>query len=118
MKPVEAYILKQSPEFQEIIYYVISVIEQEMHAIELLFKWGIPYFYYDKKPFVYIAPNKSKGFVDIGFAKGFQLKSHQEILVGEKRNTIKSLRYFELDTISDEVLREVIQEAKLLYKKT
>lgn len=118
MKPTEAYILRQSPEFQEIIFYVISVIEQEMDATELLFKWGIPYFYFQKKPFIYIAPNKLKGFVDIGFAKGFQLTLHQDILVGEKRNTIKSLRYFKIDSVKDKVLREVIQEAKLLYKKT
>jgi hypothetical protein len=118
MKPTEEYILRQSPEFQEIIYYVISVIEQEMSDTELLFKWGIPYFYYEKKPFIYIAPNKSKGFVDIGFAKGYQLVLHQEVLIGEKRNTIKSLRYFKIDSVDDLVLREVIQEAKLLYKKT
>ena len=118
MKPTEAYILRQSTQFQEIIYYVIAVIEQEMNSTELLFKWGIPYFYYQKKPFIYIAPNKSKGFVDIGFAKGFQLKLHQDVLVGENRNTIKSLRYYNLETIPDNVLREVIQEAKLLYKKT
>ncbi len=115
MKPSEEYILRQSSEFQEIIYYVISVIEQEMHSIELLFKWGIPYFYYEKQPFIYIAPNKSKGFVDIGFAKGFQLTLHQNFLVGENRNTVKSLRYFDLETIPDNVLREVINEAKLLY---
>ena len=118
MKPAEAYILRQSADFQEIIYYVISVVEQKMNSIDLLFKWGIPYFYFEKKPFIYIAPNKSKGFVDIGFAKGYQLTLHQDVLVGEKRNTIKSLRYFDLETIPDEVLREVIQEAKLLYKKT
>lgn len=55
-------------------------------------KWGIPYLYYEKKPFIYVAPNKIKGFVDFGFAKGYQLKLHQDILNGENRNTIKSLR--------------------------
>lgn len=118
MKPSEAYILRQSSEFQEIIYYVIAVIEQEMDSIELLFKWGIPYFYYEKQPFIYIAPNKSKGFVDIGFAKGYQLTLHQNVLIGENRNTVKSLRYFMIDSIKDKVLRELILEAKLLYKKT
>lgn len=118
MKPAELYILNQPQKYQEIIYYVCSVIEQEFSEVEMLFKWGIPYFYYQSKPFIYIAPNRSKGFVDIGFAKGFQLHLHQDILVGENRNTIKSLRYFDIDTIPDEVLREVIQEAKLLYKKT
>lgn len=118
MKPSEEYILRQKPEFQEIIHYVISVIEQEVKDVDLLFKWGIPYFYYQKKPFIYIAPNKSKGFVDFGFAKGYELKTHQDFLVGENRNTVKSLRYINLDSVPDFVLREVIQEAKQLYKKT
>ena len=116
MKPSEEYILKQSPEFQEIIYYVISVVEQEMDAIELLFKWGIPYFYFRKKPFCYLAPNHKKGFVDAGFARGFQLKRNQEYLVDEKRNTVKSLRYYSLETINNEILVDVIQEALSLYK--
>lgn len=118
MKSAEEYILRQSPEFKEIIYYVISVIEQEMSDIEMFFKWGIPYFYYYKKPFIYIAPNKKQNFVDIGFARGYALKLHQDILIGEKRNTIKSLRYFKIDSVDDNVLREVIVEAKVLYKKT
>ena len=114
MKPTQEYILRQSPEFQEILFYVISVVEQELPSTELLFKWGIPYFYWNKKPFCYLAPNKKKGFVDIGFAKGFQLKNNQEYLIGENRNTVKSLRYYNLDSIPDIILRNVINEAKLL----
>lgn len=114
MKPTEEYILRQSDEFQQILFYVITVVEQELPEAELLLKWGVPYFYYKKKPFCYLAPNKKRGFVDVGFAKGFQLKLHQDILVDENRNTVKSLRYFKIDTVEDEVLREVIKEAKLL----
>lgn len=117
MKPSDAYILKQSSVFQEIIYYIISVVEQEVEGVELLFKWGVPYFYFQKKPFIYIAPNNTKGFVDIGFSRGFQLKLHQDILVEENRNTVKSLRYFKIDSVEDLDLRELIQEAKLLYIK-
>lgn len=115
MKPVEEYILKQSPCFQEILFYIIDVVEKELPNTELLFKWGVPYFYYNKKPFCYLAPNKRRSFVDVGFAKGFQLQRHQNILVDENRNTVKSLRYFELDSVDDIVLREVIKEASLLY---
>ncbi len=115
MKPAEEYILRQSEAFQEILYYVISVMEQELPDADLLYKWGIPYFYYKKKPFCYLAPNKKKGFVDIGFARGFQLKLHQDVLVDENRNTVKSLRYFKVNTIKDSTLRSVLKEAKLLY---
>lgn len=115
MKPTEVYILKQSPEFQEILFYIISVVEKELTDTELLFKWGIPYFYYKRKPFCYLAPNKKRGFVDVGFAKGFQLTIHQDVLVDENRNTVKSLRYFDLESVDDKVLREVITNASLLY---
>ena len=116
MKPTEAYILKQPEIYQAMMLHVISVVEQELDASELLFKWGIPYLYYKKKPFCYLAPNRKKGFLDVGFAKGFQLKRNQETLVDEKRNTVKSLRYFSIEEIDNTVLIDVISEAKLLYK--
>lgn len=115
MNPVEEYILRQPKTFQDIILYVITIIEREVEDSELLFKWGIPYFYYKKKPFLYIAPNK-KGFVDFGFSRGYQLKENQEFLIGENRNTVKSLRFSSLEEINHEVLLEVIKEAKRLYK--
>ncbi len=115
MKPTEEYILRQSEEFQQILFYVIDVVEHELTETELLLKWGVPYFYYKKKPFCYLAPNKKRGFVDVGFARGFQLKLHQDVLVDENRNTVKSLRFFKIDSIEDEIVRSVIREAKTLY---
>ena len=115
MNLVEEYILKQPQHFQDIMLYVIKVVEKELKQSELLFKWGIPYFYYKKKPFCYLAPNHKKGFLDVGFAKGFELKRNQETLVDEKRNTVKSLRYFSIEEIDNTVLIDVISEAKMLY---
>lgn len=116
MKPTEAYILHQPEQYQAMMLHVLAVVEQELSQSELLFKWGIPYMYYKKKPFCYLAPNRKKGFLDVGFAKGFQLKRNQETLVDEKRNTVKSLRYFSIEEIDNTVLIDVISEAKLLYK--
>ena len=115
MKPSEEYILRQPTNFQEVLFYIISVVEKELPNTELLFKWGVPYFYYKKKPFCYLAPNKKRGYVDVGFAKGFQLTVHQDVLVDENRNTVKSLRYYHLESVDDKVLRGVIKEASLLY---
>lgn len=66
--------------------------------------------------FCYLAPNQKKGFVDAGFARGFQLVGNQGYLVGEKRNTVKSLRYFNLEDIDNDILEDVIREAATLYK--
>ncbi len=115
MKPTEAYILRQPEKYQAMMLHVISVVEHELGTCELLFKWGIPYLYYKKKPFCYLAPNLKKGFLDVGFAKGFELTRNQEVLIAENRNTVKSLRYYTIEAIDNEVLLDVIIEAKLLY---
>jgi hypothetical protein len=115
MKPTEAYILRQPEKYQAMMLHVLAVVEQELSQSELLFKWGIPYVYYKKKPFCYLAPNHKKGFLDLGFAKGFQLKRNQATLIDEKRNTVKSLRYFSIEEIDNTILIDVILEAKELY---
>jgi hypothetical protein len=116
MKLNDEYIFRQPEKQQSILLHLISVFEREIPELELLFKWGIPYFYYRKKPFCYLAPNHKKGFVDAGFARGFQLKRNQDSLIGEKRNTVKSLRYYTLEGIDNLILEDVIQEALGLYK--
>ena len=63
-----------------------------------------------------MALNHKKGFLDAGFAKGFELKRNQETLVDENRNTVKSLRYYSIEEIDNAVLIDVVLEAKLLYK--
>jgi hypothetical protein len=115
MKPTEEFILRQPQPYQAMLLHVLAVVEQELPQSELLFKWGIPYVYFKNKPFCYFAPNHKKGFLDVGFAKGFELKRNQEVLVDEKRNTVKSLRYFSIETIDHTLLIDVISEAKLRY---
>lgn len=116
MKPSEEYIIRQPKHFQEIMLFVIGAVSRIVPESELLFRWGIPYIYLKKKPFIYLAPNSKKGFVDIGFAKGFQLTRHLDVLVDENRNTVKSLRYFSFSEIDMRVLEDVVREAGTLYK--
>lgn len=115
MKPAEEYIIRQPEKYQALMLHVISVVERELGYSELLFKWGIPYLYYKKKPFCYLAPNYKRGFLDVGFAKGFELKRNQEVLVDENRNTVKSIRYFSIEEIDNAILIDVISESKLKY---
>lgn len=115
MKLTDQYILNQPEKYQSILLYIISVVESKIAGVDLNFKYGIPYFYYHKKPFCYLAPNHKKGFVDVGFARGFLLKENQEFLNSENRNTVKSLRYFSLESIDHQVLEAVLEEAKSLY---
>ncbi|MBF2709894.1 DUF1801 domain-containing protein [Flavobacterium soyangense] len=116
MKLADEYILCQPEKYQSIVLHLISIFERELPDLELLFKWGVPYFYYKKKPFCYLAPNYKKNFIDAGFARGFLLKRNQGYLVDEKRKTVKSLRYFSLEDIDNAILEDVIREAQSLYQ--
>lgn len=115
MKPSEEYIYKQPQKYKDIMLCVLDIICKEVPETEVLFKWGIPYVYYKKKPFVYLAPNHKKGFVDVGFAKGFQLTQHLDKLIDENRNTVKLLRYFSLEDIDIVILIAIVEEATKLY---
>jgi hypothetical protein len=116
MKLTDEYIYRQPENHQMILMHLISVFKREIPDLEMLFKWGMPYLYYKKRMFCYLISNSKKGFVDAGFARGFQLIGNQNYLVGEKRNTVKSLRYYNLEDIDNAVLENVIREAVALYK--
>lgn len=53
MKLADEYILRQPEHFQAIILYLCAVIEQVEPELELLFKWGMPFYYYKKKLLIY-----------------------------------------------------------------
>jgi hypothetical protein len=116
LKPAELYILNQPEKYRDMLLHIIAVIEHTTPEVTLEYKWGIPYFYYQKKPFCYLNASHKNQFVDVGFAKGFQLKDNQEFLIADNgRNTIKSLRYYSLEKIDNTILVAVVEEAKKLY---
>ena len=116
MKPSDLYILNQPENYRNILFHIIAVVQNTIPDVTLEYKWTVPYFYYKKKPLCYLNASQKHGFVDVGFAKGFQLKSNLDYLIADNaRNTIKSLRYFSLSAIDNEVLISVLEEAKSLY---
>lgn len=115
MKLTDEYIFRQPEIQQSILLHVISVVKKVLPDAELLLKYGVPYFYYKKRAFCYLAHSQKKGYVDVGFARGFKLKKNQEFLVDENRNTVKSLRYYSLESIDNAILEDVIKEAADLY---
>lgn len=115
MKPAEEYILNQPELYKEILLNLQVIIENELPEAILFFKWKIPYYYVNGKPFCFLNASHKGKFVDLAFNKGYQLQNHLEFLIGEKRNTFKSLRYFSLDEINVSILKEIISEAYSLH---
>ncbi|WP_142783799.1 DUF1801 domain-containing protein [Changchengzhania lutea] len=108
MKPAELYILNKPEPFKSILIHVQFLIEKAVPNANLLFKWNVPFFYIDKRPFCYL--NQTKDYVDLGFWNVTDLKRFQEYLISDGRKVVKSLRYRTIEDINEEVLLAVIKE--------
>ena len=117
MKPAEEYILSQPEPFRSILLHIQILIETSFPEVELQLKWKIPFYYLDNKPFCYLNPSKKKGFVDVAFWVSAHLTKYNEYLVSENRKVVKSLRYFKLEDINEDVLLSVLDVAHQLKEK-
>ena len=122
MKPAETYILHQPEPFKSTLLHLQILIEGSFPEVDLKFKWRIPVYYLDDKPFCYLNASHKKGFVDVAFWASAHLTKYTEFLVTENRKVVKSLRYFKLEDINEEVLLTILEEAsqkkeKGFYKK-
>ncbi len=110
MKPAEVYILNQPEPFQSILMHLQILIEAHFPEADLKFKWKLPFYYLDEKPFCYLNASKKKGYVDVGFWTSAHLK-YNEYLVSDGRKVVKSLRYFTLEDVEEKILISVLKEA-------
>lgn len=117
MKPAEEYILNQPEPFRTVLLHLQILIETNFPEVELQFKWKIPFYYLNEKPFCYLNPSKKKGYVDVGFWLSTHLTKYNEFLISENRKVVKSLRYTSIDSINKEVLIAVLDEAHQLKDK-
>lgn len=108
MKPEEEYILRQKEPFKSIILQLQILIEAAVSDLELKYKWKIPYYYLNNKPFCFI--NVTKEYVDIGFRHKPSLNDLDQYFITEKRKVFKSLRYYKIQEINQEVLLNVMTE--------
>ena len=75
----------------------------------LKYKYRIPFYYLEGRPFCYL--NQSKDYVDLGFWNAAHLSVHTELMNTKGRKMMKSLRYKSLEGINDIILVEVLQDA-------
>ena len=109
MNPAEAYILEQEEPFKSILLHLEVTIRRVAPNVDLLFKYKIPFFYINGKPYCYL--NVSKGYVDLGFWHAAHLSLHLDKLETKGRKMMKSLRYRSLEEIDQQVLEEVLMDA-------
>lgn len=109
MNPAEAYILSQEEPFRSILFQLQSLIEGIVPGVSLKFKYRIPFYYLNNKPFCYL--NKSGRYVDLGFVNGSKFDTHPDQMEGRGRKVVRSLRYEYPEEIDYAILRGVLQEA-------
>ncbi|QTE22242.1 DUF1801 domain-containing protein [Polaribacter cellanae] len=117
MKPAEEYILNQPEPFKSILLHLQILIETSFPEVDLQFKWKIPFYYLNENPFCYLNASKNKGYVDVAFWASAHLTKFNELLITENRKVIKSLRYFKVEDVNEEVLLSVLEEAHQLKDK-
>jgi hypothetical protein len=115
MKPAEDYIINQPEFYRDILLNLQVSIENAIPELELLYKWRVPYYYINGKPFCFLNASHKGKFIDVAFNKGYQLQNNLDKLIGDKRNTFKSLRYFSLEEIDFEILNAVLKEQLSMY---
>ena len=111
MNPAENYILQQDEPFKSILLHLQVIIEHRFDALELKYKYRIPFYYLHGKPFCYLNVPKNKGYVEVGFWASAHLSKHNEHLVTAGRKVVKSFRYKSLKAIDQQVLMDVLEEA-------
>jgi len=111
VNPAENYILNQPEPFRSILLHLQVVITHAVPEVDLKYKYKIPFYYIDGKPFCFTAVQLKKGYVDVGFWVSAHLTKHLEHMITEKRKVLRSLRYYTLEEIDDSILIAVLQDA-------
>ena len=87
------------------------LIETNFSDVELKYKWKIPCYYLNGKPFCYLNSSIKKKYVDVGFWASAHLTEYDEYLISEGRKVVKSLRYTSVNDINEIILIAVLKEA-------
>lgn len=99
MNPAENHILNQKEPYKSIMLYVRSVILKTLPEIEEKYSYRLPFYYYNKKPFVYLNVLKGTEYVDIAFMQGAFLESNFPQL--KDYNNRRKVRSIQVENIED-----------------
>ena len=117
MNPAENYILDQPEPYRSILVHLRVIIENSVTETDLKYKYRVPFYYIENRPFCYLSVNKKEQFVDLGFWNGSHLTINLEYLTTANRKVIKSLRYTSLEEIDEAILTEILKDAYAIRDK-
>lgn len=116
MNPAEEYILNQPEPYKTIILHLQMLIEMTIPSVVLLYKYRLPFYYVENRPYCYINAAKG-GYVDLGFWNAAHITQYSEHMITTGRKVMKSLRYKNIEDVDDTVLIAVLKEAYTVRDK-
>tara|TARA_B100000949_G_scaffold172743_1_gene153302 strand:+ start:3380 stop:3748 length:369 start_codon:yes stop_codon:yes gene_type:complete len=117
MKPAENYILLQPEPFRGILLELQVLVETTVPEVRLDYKYKLPFYYLNDKPFCYFNASRKKGYVDMCLWNSAHLTVHLDKLVTDGRKVMKSLRYFAAEEIDGAIVVELLNDAKSVNHK-
>ncbi|WP_127139083.1 DUF1801 domain-containing protein [Flagellimonas oceanensis] len=117
MKPAENYILLQPEPFRGILLELLVLVETTVPEVRLDYKYKLPFYYLNDKPFCYFNASRKKGYVDMCLWNSAHLTVHLDKLVTDGRKVMKSLRYFAAEEIDGAIVVELLNDAKSVNHK-
>jgi len=119
MNPSENYILKQREPYQSIMLYVRSVILKTLPETKEKYNYGIPFYHYNNKPFLYLNILKGTDFVDVAFVQGILLQDrYPELKDYNNRKQVRSIQVKSLEDFDELLFVKILSEASLMLDKS
>lgn len=114
MSPVDQYFFIQEEPYQSIMLYVRSIILKTIPEVAEKFSYKIPFYYYKKKPMVYINRLKGTNYVDISFMDGKLLeKDFMQLKDYKNRKRVRSIQVHSLEEFDEQAFVNILNEATL-----
>ncbi len=108
---VEDFIEQYPSDTQAIMFFLRKIILESSPKIVENIKFKIPFYTYYGMIF-YINPTKEG--VDLGFCQGKELSDNHHFLEIKNRKQVKTISFKSINTVPEEDLRAVIQEALII----
>ena len=119
MNPAEQYILNQEEPGKSILLHLQVLIESTLPDAVLLFKYKIPFYYYHKKPMLYMGVLKGMDYVDVALVQGVLLeKNFPQLKDYKNRKQVRSIQVKTLEDFDEREFVEILKKASVLLDKS
>ncbi|MEN8839390.1 MAG: DUF1801 domain-containing protein [Flavobacteriales bacterium] len=108
----EFYAAMKEPNKSCFLFLKHFILKQDS-LMEEKWKWKLPFFYYNKKPFCYLWVNKETNLPYVCFVRSLHINRPEMLLEGRKK--MKSLTIDPREDIDIDLLSSIIKESLIKF---